>query len=101
MTRDNNLATAPAADALHSSIAAASDAVLAARKPDGHWVFELEADCTIPSEYVLMRHYLAEPIDPVIEGKIGNYLRRIQNDNGGWSLFYGHEFDMRDRKSVV
>ena len=68
--------------------------MLNARKPDGHWVFELEADCTIPSEYVLMRHYLAEPIDPVIEGKIGNYLRRIQNDNGGWSLFYGHEFDM-------
>ncbi len=66
----------------------------AARKPDGHWVFELEADCTIPSEYVLMRHYLAEPIDPEIEGKIANYLRRIQNDNGGWSLFYGHEFDM-------
>ena len=94
MTRDHTLATAPAADALHSSITAASDAVRAARKPDGHWVFELEADCTIPAEYVLMRHYLAEPIDPVIEGKIGNYLRRIQNDNGGWSLFYGHEFDM-------
>lgn len=94
MTRTSNLATMPAADALQSSITAASDAVRAARKPDGHWVFELEADCTIPAEYVLMRHYLAEPIDPVIEGKIGNYLRRIQNDNGGWSLFYGHEFDM-------
>jgi squalene-hopene/tetraprenyl-beta-curcumene cyclase len=94
MTRDHTLATAPAADALQGSITAASDAVRAARKPDGHWVFELEADCTIPSEYVLMRHYLAEPIDPVIEGKIGNYLRRIQNDNGGWSLFYGHAFDM-------
>ena len=86
--------TAPAADVLQTSISAASRAVLDARKPDGHWVFELEADCTIPSEYVLMRHYLAEPIDPVIEAKIGNYLRRIQNHNGGWSLFYGHEFDM-------
>jgi squalene-hopene/tetraprenyl-beta-curcumene cyclase len=94
MTRDIDLASAPAADVLKGAIAAASQAVLNARKPDGHWVFELEADCTIPSEYVLMRHYLAEPIDPVIEGKIGNYLRRIQNDNGGWSLFYGHEFDM-------
>jgi squalene-hopene/tetraprenyl-beta-curcumene cyclase len=94
MTRTANPAAAPAADALHNSISAASDALLKTRKPDGHWVFELEADCTIPAEYVLMRHYLAEPVDAALEAKIGNYLRRIQNANGGWSLFYGHEFDM-------
>jgi squalene-hopene/tetraprenyl-beta-curcumene cyclase len=41
-----------------------------------------------------MRHYFAEPVDAVLEGKIAKYLRRMQNDNGGWSLFYGHEFDM-------
>ena len=94
MTRNTNLAAVPAADALHNSISAASDAVLKTRKPDGHWVFELEADCTIPAEYVLMRHYLAEPVDAALEAKIAKYLRRIQNANGGWSLFYGHEFDM-------
>ena len=86
--------TAPATPALQNSIAAASNALLDARKPDGHWVFELEADCTIPAEYVLMRHYLAEPVDAALEAKIAKYLRRIQNANGGWSLFYGHEFDM-------
>jgi squalene-hopene/tetraprenyl-beta-curcumene cyclase len=86
--------SAPSAAALEGSIAAASGAVLDYRKPDGHWVFELEADATIPAEYVLLRHYLAEPVDAVLEAKIGNYLRRIQNENGGWSLFYGHEFDM-------
>ena len=94
LTRNTNLAAVPAADALHNSISAASDAVLKTRKPDGHWVFELEADCTIPAEYVLMRHYLAEPVDAALEAKIAKYLRRIQNANGGWSLFYGHEFDM-------
>ena len=94
MTRTDPHADAPSADALASSIAAASKAVLAARKPDGHWVFELEADATIPAEYVLLRHYLAEPVDAALEAKIANYLRRIQNANGGWSLFYGHEFDM-------
>ena len=43
-------------------------------------MFELEADSTtIPSEYVLLRHYLAEPVDSaVLEGKIANYLRRTQ-----------------------
>ena len=25
---------------------------------DGHWVFELEADATIPAEYILLQHYL-------------------------------------------
>ncbi len=43
---------------------------------------------------LLLRHYLAEPVDAELEAKIANYLRRIQNENGGWSLFYGHEFDM-------
>jgi len=90
----------PAADAvpppaaLEGAITAASRAVLDQRKADGHWVFELEADATIPAEYILLRHYLAEPVDSALEAKIGTYLRRIQNANGGWSLFYGHEFDM-------
>jgi squalene-hopene/tetraprenyl-beta-curcumene cyclase len=77
-----------------ASIASASKAVRDFRQSDGHWVFELEADATIPAEYVLLRHYLAEPVDAGLEAKIAKYLRRIQNDNGGWSLFYGHEFDM-------
>ncbi|MBN9586908.1 MAG: squalene--hopene cyclase [Afipia sp. 62-7] len=91
---DQKADAAPSAAAVDTSIAAASSALLGHRQSDGHWVFELEADATIPSEYVLLRHYLAEPINRELEAKIGNYLRRIQNANGGWSLFYGHEFDM-------
>lgn len=95
MTLDEQKVDAvPMATALEGSIGAASRAVLNYRQPDGHWVFELEADATIPAEYVLLRHYLAEPVDAKLEAKIGHYLRRIQNENGGWSLFYGHEFDM-------
>ena len=41
-------------------------------------MFELEADCTIPAEYVLLRHYLGEPVDAALEAKIANYLRRIR-----------------------
>ena len=58
--------------ALEKSIASATEALLGYRQADGHWVFELEADATIPSEYVLLRHYLAEPVDAVLEGKIAN-----------------------------
>ena len=56
--------------ALEDGIESATDSLIALQKPDGHWVFELEADATIPAEYVLLRHYLAEPIDTVLEAKI-------------------------------
>lgn len=72
---------------LEAAISAASNSLLALQHPDGHFVFELEADATIPAEYVLMRHYLGEPVDAVLEEKIARYLRRIQSDDGGWSLF--------------
>src|SRR3569833_1697041 len=79
---------------LESSIASATEGVLGFQQSDGHWVFELEADCTIPAEYVLLRHYLAEPVDAVLEAKIGNYLRRVQGAHGGWPLVHDGAFDM-------
>jgi len=81
-------------EALDRSISAATDALLAAQRSDGHWVFELEADATIPAEYILLRHYLGEPIDAELERKIGNYLRRVQASHGGWPLFYGGDLDI-------
>src|SRR3954449_10091810 len=85
---------ATAREALESSIASATQGVLGLQQSDGHWVFELEADCTIPAEYVLLRPYLAEPIDSVLEAKIGNYLRRVQGAHGGWPLVHEGTFDM-------
>src|SRR5229473_7177227 len=83
-----------AGDALETSIAAATRGLLGFRQPDGHWVFELEADCTIPAEYVLLRHYLGEPVDAALESGIAAYLRRIQGAHGGWPLFCDGAFDM-------
>jgi squalene-hopene/tetraprenyl-beta-curcumene cyclase len=80
--------------ALETSIHSATRALLGFRQADGHWVFELEADCTIPSEYVLLRHYLAEPVDAGLEAKIAKYLKRIQGAHGGWALVYDGDFDM-------
>ncbi len=72
----------------------AADALLAAQKDDGHFVFELEADATIPAEYVLLRHFLGEADDLDLEARIGRYLRRIQGDHGGWPLVHGGQFDL-------
>jgi squalene-hopene/tetraprenyl-beta-curcumene cyclase len=79
---------------LDRHIAAATRAMLDCQRPDGHWVFELEADATIPAEYVLLRHYLGEPVDAELERKIGVYLRRVQGRHGGWPLFHDGDFDM-------
>ncbi|WP_233866120.1 squalene--hopene cyclase [Paraburkholderia adhaesiva] len=74
-------------DALDESITRATDAILAAQRADGHWVYELEADATIPAEYVLLVHYLGETPNLELEQKIARYLRRIQLPGGGWPLF--------------
>ncbi len=79
---------------LEGAIQAATEALLSAQRGDGHWVFELEADATIPAEYVLMRHYLGEPVDAALEAGIATYLRRVQGAHGGWPLFHAGAFDM-------
>ena len=75
--------------------------ILAQQRPDGHWVYELEADATIPAEYVLLVHYLAETPNLELERKIGVYLRRIQGAHGGWPLYHDGAFDIsRDGESL-
>ncbi len=89
------LAEAPSKQAdAEISMQAAAHAMLKAQQGDGHWVFELEADATIPAEYVLLRHYRGEPVDSNLERKIAAYLRRIQGEHGGWPLFCDGGFDM-------
>ena len=82
-----------ATDQLVSAIERAASALGALQQPDGHWVFELEADATIPSEYVLLEHYL-DRIDAPLQAKIGVYLRSIQSESGGWPLFHGGTPDL-------
>src|SRR5215469_7281385 len=79
--------------ALGRAIGDATKALLALQKADGHWAFELEADATIPAEYILLRHYLGE-IDEAEERRIAKYLRATQGAHGGWPLFHGGDFNM-------
>ena len=78
---------------LNKAISRAQDKLLSLQDKDGYWVFELEADCTIPSEYILMMHYLGE-IDELLQAKIANYLRSRQSENGSYPLFTGGPGDI-------
>src|SRR5512143_2855661 len=83
-----------AAHAVDKMLGAATEALLKQQRADGHFIYELEADATIPSEYVLLVHYLAETPNLELERKIANYLRRIQAEHGGWPLYHGGPFDI-------
>ena len=71
---------------LDSCIAESETALRGLQKDDGHWIFEFEADATIPAEYVLLQHFLGRA-DPDKERKIARFLRRGQKDDGSWPLF--------------
>ena len=90
---DTPITQPPTDDALARTVRRAADALARRQHPDGHWLFELEADATIPAEYVLLEHFL-DRIDAPLQAKIGVYLRSIQGEHGGWPLFHDGAFNL-------
>jgi squalene-hopene/tetraprenyl-beta-curcumene cyclase len=78
---------------LDAALSRAVESLLSQQKADGHWVFELEADATIPAEYILLQHYLGM-IDEALDRRIALYLRDVQGADGGWPLFFGGAMDL-------
>jgi squalene-hopene/tetraprenyl-beta-curcumene cyclase len=78
---------------LDDAVRRASDSLRALQHADGHWAFELEADATIPAEYILLEHYLGR-IEPELEQRIAGFIRAAQGDHGGWPLFYRGNLDV-------
>jgi squalene-hopene/tetraprenyl-beta-curcumene cyclase len=83
---------------LEASVARATDHLLSLQRPDGHWVFELEADATIPAEFVMLKRFFGIT-EPEREARIGRYLRRLQAQEaptarGGWPLFHAGPLDI-------
>ncbi|MFP6710928.1 MAG: squalene--hopene cyclase [Rhodospirillales bacterium] len=81
------------AASLEDVIQRAQSRLLDIQFADGHWAFPLEADVTIPAEYILLNHYLGE-IDDELEAKLANYIRRIQGKDGGWPLYHDGDFNV-------
>jgi squalene-hopene/tetraprenyl-beta-curcumene cyclase len=72
---------------LNQALSRARDHLLSLQDSKGYWVFDLEADCTIPAEYVFLQRFLKRPLVPELSIGLAKYLRRRQLPDGGWSLF--------------
>ncbi len=60
---------------------------------EGFWVDQLEADATIPAEYLMFRRFLGR-VDEAKEERIVNYLKSIQMEDGGWYIYRGGPADL-------
>jgi squalene-hopene/tetraprenyl-beta-curcumene cyclase len=80
-------------NSLEQAIQRAQQKLLSLQSEEGYWLFELEADCTIPAEYIMMMHYL-DDIDVELQNKIAVYLRNRQSEDGSYPLFTGGEGDL-------
>lgn len=78
---------------LNAAIERAQAKLLSLQNSQGYWVFELEADCTIPAEYIMMMHYL-DDINEELQAKMAVYMRKRQAEDGSYPLFTGGEGDI-------
>ena len=69
------------------------DALLAKQAPAGFWCGELQGDSILESEYLLLKWILGQEHEPELP-LVANYLRRLQNRDGGWSLYPGGPADI-------
>ena len=64
----------------------AIEKILNRQHKTGYWVYELEADTTIPAEYVFLQHVM-ESRNPEQEKKISTYILSRQLADGSWPLY--------------
>ena len=80
-------------EVIEAALGRSISALIERQQADGHWCFELEADCTIPAEYLLLMHYMGE-VDLALAAKLAVYLRERQQADGGWYLYHGGAMDL-------
>lgn len=75
-------------DKLSRTIAASGAALLEHQDASGYWVFELEADTTIPSEYLFLQYFMGT-VDVQRQTRLANYILSRQLPDGSWPLYEG------------
>ncbi len=93
MDDSSSIATYPDLGRLDRTVEEVKATLESKRGSAGEWCYELEADATIPAEYILLEHFLDE-IDQPLQEDLARYLRRIQGKHGGWPLFHAGDFNI-------
>ncbi len=79
---------------LDNAISKALEYILSLQHDDGYWVFDFEADVTIPAEYILLQRFLGREIAQDIKERFKNYILRRQSSDGGWPLYEGGDSEI-------
>ena len=75
-------------DPLADTLVQAGTALLERQYRAGYWRFDLEADTTIPAEYMLLQHLLGT-VDKEREQRLADYICKRQLPDGSWPLYEG------------
>src|SRR3954464_6564129 len=79
--------------ALDTAIEEATAALVGLQDPKGFWCAELQGDSILESEYILLKFILGQESDPDLP-LIANYLRSLQQADGGWNMYPGGANDL-------
>jgi squalene-hopene/tetraprenyl-beta-curcumene cyclase len=83
----------PLARSVDHALTHARAALIAKQDARGFWVGELQGDSILESEFILLKWILSQETDPDLP-LIANYLRKLQQPDGGWNLFPGGPADL-------
>jgi squalene-hopene/tetraprenyl-beta-curcumene cyclase len=75
-------------DPLGGTISRSGIALLERQYKEGFWRFDLEADTTIPSEYILLQHFIGN-VNRDRHARLCDYIRKRQLPDGSWPLYEG------------
>jgi squalene-hopene/tetraprenyl-beta-curcumene cyclase len=85
--------TAPPEAEFAALIREGTERLLACQDPRGFWCFELEADATITSEYLLLKRWL-DIAEPAQEARAARHLFGLQLADGGWPIYHNGPADV-------
>ena len=75
-------------DGLARAVSRSREFLLSIQQPDGHWEGELSVDATLCCDTIIFLHWSGR-IDPDLERKCADHIRRRQAADGGWNIFLG------------
>lgn len=81
-------------DSIGLAIKQTEKALLPLQSEKGCWAFDLDADSTITSEYIMLQRFMGRPLPAGLKRRLCRSIRKAQLTCGGWPLYVGGEADI-------